>query len=186
MARISIIVAVDKNRGIGKTTLDVGKLLWNIPEDLKRFRELTMGHPVIMGRKTFESVLSYIKKPFPGRTNIVVTRDPKLSSSWKRGSGKQILNQVENDSSVIVVNSLEKAIEEAKKAPGGEEVFITGGGQIFEQGLPLADRLYLTLVDGVYDADTFFPDYSEFKKVLSREDKMTPEGIKFSWLILEK
>jgi dihydrofolate reductase len=167
--RISIIVAADKNRGIGKTTLDVGKLLWDIPEDLRRFRELTMGHPVIMGRKTFESVLSYIKKPFPGRTNIVVTRDPEYKYEG-----------------VIVVHSLEKAIEEAQKAPGGEEVFITGGGQIFEQGLPLADRLYLTLVDGQYDADTFFPDYSEFKKVLSREDKVTPEGIKFSWLILEK
>src|SRR5574340_661458 len=105
--RISIIVAADKNRGIGKTTLGVGKLLWNIPEDLKHFKELTMGHPVIMGRKTFESVLSYLNKPFPGRTNIVVTRDPKLSSSWKRGSGRQILDQVENDNPVIIVHSLE-------------------------------------------------------------------------------
>lgn len=167
--RISTIVATDKNRGIGKTTLEVGKLLWNIPEDLRRFKELTMGHPVVMGRKTFDSVLSYLKKPFPGRTNIVITRDP----NYKCGG-------------ILVVSSIEKALDEAKKAPGNEEVFITGGGQIFEQGLPFTDRIYLTLVEGEYDADTFFPEYSAFKKILSKEEGETPDGLKFTWLTLEK
>lgn len=169
MSRISIIVATDKKRGIGKTDLGVGKLLWNIPEDLKRFKELTMGHPVIMGRKTFESVLSYLQKPFPGRTNIVVTRDPNYKYEG-----------------IVVVNSIKKALDQALKAPGNEEVFITGGGQIFEQGLPFADRIYLTLVEGEYEADTFFPDYSAFKKVLSKEEKETADGLKFTWLTLEK
>lgn len=168
-SRVSMIVAIDKNSGIGKTTLEVGKLLWNIPADLKRFKELTMGHPVIMGRKTFESVLSYLKKPFPGRTNIVITRD----SNYKHEG-------------IVVVGSIEKALDEAKKAPGNEEVFITGGGQIFEQGLPFTDRIYLTLVEGEYDADTFFPDYSDFKKVISKDDRETSDGLKFTWLTLEK
>lgn len=169
MSRVSMIVAVDKNRGIGKTTLDVGKLLWSIPADLKRFKELTMGHPVIMGRKTFGSVLSYLQKPFPGRTNIVITRNPNYKHEG-----------------IVVVNSIKKAIDEAKKAPGNEEIFITGGGQIFEQGLPFTDRIYLTLVEGEYDADTFFPDYSAFKKVLSKEDRETSDGLKFSWITLER
>lgn len=167
--RVSMIAAIDKNRGIGKTILGVGKLLWNISEDLKRFKELTMGHPVIMGRKTFESVLSYLNKPFPGRTNIVITRDPNYKYEG-----------------IIVVGSIEKALEEAKKSPGNEEVFITGGGQIYEQGLPFTDRIYLTLVEGEYDADTFFPDYSAFKKVLSKEDRESADGLKFTWSTLEK
>ncbi len=168
-SRISIIVAADKKRGIGKTTLGVGKLLWNIPDDLKRFKELTMGHPVIMGRKTFESVLSYLNKTFPGRTNIVITRNPKYKHEG-----------------TIVFSSIEKALDEAKKSPGNEEVFIIGGGQIFEQGLPFADRIYLTLVEGEYDADTFFPDYSAFKKILAKEDRETASGLKFTWFTLER
>ena len=169
MKIVSIIVAADKNRGIGKTTLDVGKLLWNIPEDLKRFRELTMDHPVIMGRKTFESVLSYLKKPFPGRTNIVITRDKNYKYE-----------------DAVVVDSVESALKEAKNSPGSNEIFIIGGGQIFEQALPFANRIYLTLVDGQYDADTFFPDYSQFKKVLNKKEMQTENGLKFSWQTLER
>ncbi len=169
MSRVSIIVAADRKRGIGKSRHEVGKLLWNIPADLKRFRELTMGHPVIMGRKTFESVLSYLQRPFPGRTNIVITRDPNYKHE-----------------KILVVDSIKKALDEAKKSPGNEEVFVIGGGQIFEQALPFTDRIYLTLVEGEYDADTFFPDHSAFKKVLSKEVKETADGLKFTWLTLEK
>ncbi len=167
--RISIIVAADKNRGIGKTDLGVGRLLWSIPDDLKRFKELTMGHPVIMGRKTFESVLSYLKKPFPGRTSIVITHDPDYKHEG-----------------VVITNSITDALKKAKNSPGSDEIFITGGGQIYEQALPFTDRIYLTLVEGEYDADTFFPDYSQFKKVLNKKEMQTTDGLKFTWLTLER
>lgn len=158
-SKISIIAAIGKNRELGKDN----KLLWHIPDDLPRFKKLTLGHPIIMGRKTFES----IGRPLPNRTNIVVTRD----SSY----------EVEG---VVVVHSIEKAIEEAKKKDK-EEIFVIGGGQIYEQALPFADRLYLTIVDAQAEADTYFPDYSEFKKIIS-EEKNESEDLRYSYLILEK
>lgn len=157
--KISIIAAIGKNRELGKKN----KLLWHIPDDLPRFKKLTLGHPIVMGRKTFES----IGRPLPNRTNIVVTRD----SSY----------EVEG---VVVVHSIEKAIEEAKKKDK-EEIFVIGGGQIYEQALPFADRLYLTIVDAQAEADTYFPDYSEFKKIIS-EEKNESEDLRYSYLILEK
>lgn len=158
-SKISIIAAIGKNRELGKKN----KLLWHIPDDLPRFKKLTLGHPIVMGRKTFES----IGRPLPNRTNIVVTRD----SSY----------EVEG---VVVVHSIEKAIEEAKKKDK-EEIFVIGGGQIYEQALPFADRLYLTIVDAQAEADTYFPDYSEFKKIIS-EEKNESEDLRYSYLILEK
>ena len=161
--KISIIAAIGKNRELGKDN----KLLWHIPGDLSRFKKLTTGHPIIMGRKTFES----IGRPLPNRTNIVVTRD----ASYRVEGG-------------VVVHSIEKAIEEAKKIdnpPDGEEIFIIGGGQIYAQALPFTDRLYLTIVDAQAEADTYFPDYSEFKKIVS-EEKSESEDLKYSYLILEK
>ena len=157
--RLSIIVAMDKNRLIGGKN----QLLWHIPGELKRFKEITTGHPIIMGRKTYES----IGRVLPNRTNIIITRD----ANFQVGGAK-------------VVNSLEKAIEVAKNETGGEEVFVIGGGQIYEQALPLTNRLYLTIVDGEYAGDTFFPDYSEFTKVI--EEKKFDENIKYKTLILEK
>ncbi len=161
--RISIVVAVGENREIGKDN----KLPWNIPEDRKRFQDITMGHPVIMGRKTFESILGYIKKPLPGRTNIVVTRD--------------LHYQVEG---VITVHSLEEAIEAAKKYDKNE-IFIGGGGELYKQALPIVDRLYLTIVRGTFEADAFFPDYSDFKKNIHEELGMTENYI-YTYKILEK
>src|SRR5258708_35493960 len=108
--RISIIVAIDSKNGIGRDN----KLLWNIPEDLKRFKELTWGHPIIMGRKTFES----IGRVLPYRTNIIVSRDPNYKVK-----------------DALVVHSLEEALEKAKMCAGSTETFIIGGGQIFEQAL---------------------------------------------------
>jgi dihydrofolate reductase len=130
---ISIIAAIDEKRGLGK----MGKLAWHISEDLKRFKEITLGHSVIMGRKTFES----IGKPLPNRKNIVITQDPQF-----------------NKEGVIIVNSIEDALEEAGKG----EVFVIGGAQIYNQAIEIADKLYLTLVDGDFACDTFFPDYSSF------------------------
>ncbi len=141
---ISIIVAVDEKRGIGKDNT----LPWHIPEDLKRFKNLTSGHPIIMGRKTFES----IGKPLPNRTNIIITRDANYSSMG-----------------TFVTHSLEDALHLAQGAPGSEEIFVIGGGQIFQQALPIVGRIYLTLVKGIFPADVFFPDYSGFAKVISSE-----------------
>lgn len=127
---ISIIVAMGKNRVIGKN----GKLPWHIPEDLKHFKKVTFGHAVIMGRKTFES----IGRPLPGRRNIIVTRNASF-----RPAG------------VTVAHSVDEALSVA----GAENAFIIGGAELYQQSLDRADRLYLTLVEGEFDGDTFFPSF---------------------------
>ncbi len=162
---ISIIAALDSKNGIGKDN----KLLFKIPEDFKRMKSLSTGHPIIMGRKTFES----IGRLLPGRTNIVITHNASLQGdAWERNGLK-------------VVGSIEDALSVAKSSEGNDEVFIFGGAQIFEQILPKVDRLYLTLVEGDYGADTFFPDYSEFKKVISEVDGQF-ENLKYKFLDLER
>lgn len=131
--RLSIIVAMGKNRAIG---ID-GKLPWpNISEDKKRFRNLTIGHTVIMGSKTFDS----IGKPLPDRTNIILSRK----------------NIYEPDA--LVMNSLDKALKVIRQ---DDEVFVIGGGQVYKQVLSLADRLYITEVDISPIADAFFPKFDE-------------------------
>ena len=129
---ISVIVAVAQNGVIGGGNT----LLWHISEDLRRFKSITMGHPVIMGRRTFESV----GRPLPGRTNVVVSRREDYTPGG-----------------VTVVRSLEEAFA---LFPQEEEIFVTGGGQIYAQAMPLADKLYLTTVEKDYDGDTRFPDWN--------------------------
>ncbi len=126
----SIIVAVSTNGVIGKDN----QLIWRLPDDLKRFKNLTLGHPMIMGRKTYES----IGKPLPGRTSIVITRNPDFSAQG-----------------IILATSLNDAMEKARQT-GTAEAFIIGGGNIYEQALPIADKLYLTEVHTEIDGDTFF------------------------------
>lgn len=161
---ISIIAAIQKNnRGLGNEN----QLSYRIPDDLKRFKALTTGHPIIMGRKTFES----IGRPLPNRTNIVVTR----STDWKHEG-------------VTIASSIEEAIEIAKKIEN-DEIFIVGGGQIYTQALPLGDRLYLTLIDGDEKADTFFPEYeSLFKNEVEKSELLTiPDAsITYQYVVLEK
>lgn len=151
---VSLIVAVGENREMGKDNdLPWGRAL---PTDQKRFREKTKGHAVISGRRTFESMGG---KAWPNRTNIVVTKDP----DW-------IKNRMKEDPNLIVCNSIIDAIEEAKKYEK-EEVFIIGGGQVFAAAMPYTDKIYLTFIHAKFpDADTFFPDYSQFKKVVYREE----------------
>ena len=163
--KVCAVVAIGKNLGLGKE----GKLLWHIPDDLARFKELTMGRPIIMGRKTFESILGYTQgKPLPGRTNIVVTRD----ADWKYED-------------VIVVGSLEEGIAKAKELDA-EEIHIGGGAQIYEQALPYIDKLYLTLVDDEKEADSFFQPYEkEFTKKVF-EEKREWNGLKYKWVDLER
>ncbi len=140
---ITLIAAAAENNALGKDN----DLLWHLPNDFKRFKEITSGHHIIMGRKTFES----FPKPLPNRTHIIITRQ------------KEYL--VEN---CIVVHSLEEAIA---IAPKNEEVFIIGGAQIYEQSIPLADKIDLTRVHTSLDADAFFPEFnvSEWNLVFSEK-----------------
>lgn len=158
---ISMIAGIGKNRELGEGD----KLIWRIPEDLKRFKAITTGHPIIMGRKTFES----IGRALPNRTNIVVTRDPNYNSEG-----------------VTICNAVEQAIEKAKGTLGGEEIFIIGGGQIYNLAIKFADKLYLTLFDSQNpNADTFFPEYKEFDKI-TFEEKGENEGLRYKFVNLEK
>jgi dihydrofolate reductase len=148
--QINIIAAIGKNRELGKDN----KLLWYIPEDLKRFKKLTSNHVVIMGRKTFES----IGKPLLNRINIVITRN----RSW-------------TPLGCTVCYSLEEALRKAQSQLS-KEVFIIGGAEIYKQGIKYADKLYLTLIEQEYpEADVFFPDYLEFKKKVFEEDHQEKE-----------
>jgi dihydrofolate reductase len=133
-ARISLIAA------LGANTLAIGKenaLLWRIPQDLERFKALTMNHPIIMGSKTYAS----IGKPLPGRTNIVVSDDSTYALDGVR-----------------VCHSIDDALKTASELDD-EEVFVIGGGSIYTQTIDIADRLYLTLVDSIEEGDVFFPAY---------------------------
>ena len=131
---ISLLVAMDERRGIGKA----GGLPWRLSTDLKRFRNLTMGHHIIVGRKTFES----IGRPLPGRQTIILTRNESF-----RPEG------------CFVARSVEDALRLAEDR-GESEAFICGGAEIYAQSLDKADRIYLTLVHADSEADTFFPDYN--------------------------
>lgn len=159
MPRIYLIAAIGKNRELGFQN----QLIWRIPEDLKRFKALTMGHPIVMGKKTFDS----IGRPLPSRTNIVLTNDP----AWR----------VEG---VIPSTSLEKALEIAREKDQ-EEIFVIGGASVYAQALPLADRLYLTRIEATSKADVFFPDYSAFSKV-TEEEMHEHDGIRFQFIVLER
>jgi dihydrofolate reductase len=131
MMIISLIVIADENNGIGKNN----QLLCHLPADLKYFKQTTMGHTIVMGRKTYES----IGKPLPGRTNIVISRQTDLAIEG-----------------CLVLPHLEDAIEHARYS-GETELFITGGGTIYELTLPLANKVYLTRIHHRFEADTFFP-----------------------------
>nr|AIA16747.1 Dihydrofolate reductase [uncultured bacterium] len=166
--KISLIAAlIEKTRAIGKGP----DLLVRISDDLKRFKALTTGHPIIMGRKTFES----IGRLLPGRPNFIISRNPNYSIAG-----------------AVVCQTLEEAIskaseEEFKGQTRQKEIFLIGGGEIYKQGLPFTDKLYLTLVETDLEGDVFFPDYSEFKKVISKEDRIDEKtGLKYSWVNLEK
>lgn len=153
---ISLIAAMAENRVIGRDNA----IPWHLSDDLIRFREITMGHPVIMGRKTFES----IGKPLPGRKNIIITRNPDFQPEG-----------------CIVVHGLRDALTESA---GSDEVFICGGGEIFGNALPLADRIYLTVIHEEYEGDTFFPVIPADFIEVSRQEAEAP--ISHSFVLYEK
>ncbi len=151
---ISIIVAMGNNRVIGKNN----KLPWDLPADMDHFKKLTLGKPVIMGQRTFES----IGKALPGRTNIILSQDKNFKAE-----------------DCIVAYSIEEALEKGKSFP---EVMICGGVSVYKQFLPLADRMYLTLIKDDFEGDAFFPefDWQDWQEV-EREDRD-----KYSFVTLER
>ncbi len=164
---ISIIVAVGNNLVIGHKN----RLPWDLPADMKHFRALTINKPVIMGSLTFES----IGKALPKRDNIVLTRDPKYKALGCK-----------------IAYSLEEAILLAKESPLGKksnEVMICGGRSIYKQYLPMADRLYLTIIEGDFEGDSFFPDFNKNEWVEKEKVSMEPDEknpYKYSFLTLER
>ncbi|WP_028487044.1 type 3 dihydrofolate reductase [Thiomicrorhabdus chilensis] len=160
--KIAMIAAMAKNRVIG---LD-NEMPWHLPDDLKFFKAKTTGKPVIMGRKTFESIGS---KPLPNRPNIVISRNSELELNG-----------------VTVFDSVESALATLNDY---EEVIIMGGGQLYSQMLPFADRLYLTLIDAEIQGDTLFPDWRgyEWKTVeLAKHDKDERHAYAFEFITLDK
>lgn len=157
---VTQVVAISENHVIGKDN----KLLWHLPNDLKHFKDITTGHTIIMGRKTYESV----GKPLPRRRNIIITR------------------QAINIEGCEVVNSIEAALALCKDEP---EVFIVGGAEIYRQSLHLTDRIYLTIIHRKFDGDSFFPelDKQEWKEAL-REDHQPDEKnmLPYSFITLER
>jgi dihydrofolate reductase len=152
---ISLIVAIAENNAIGKDN----KLLLHIPDDLKRFKKLTSGHCVIMGKKTWESLP---KRPLPGRTNIVLTDDP--SDCFDCG---------------LTAYSIEDALQ---KCNNDNEVFVIGGGSVYSQFLNIADRLYITYVHKKFEADTFFPDIDpRIWEPVEKEEHKSDSATDFSY-----
>lgn len=156
---ISLIVAHDTNYVIGYEN----GMPWHLPGDLKYFKEKTMGKPMIMGRKTFES----IGRPLPGRRNIVITRDENYQANG-----------------IEVVTSLEGALALAGDVP---EIMIIGGEQIFRLSMDIADRLYITKINHSFNGDTYFPNYEQdFVQVSSAEPETAPDGYTFQYEIFER
>ena len=146
MTKLSLIVAMDRNRLIGCDN----QLPWRLPADLQHFKATTMGKPIVMGRKTWES----LGRPLPGRTNIVITRNENYLAEG-----------------AVVVHSLQVALEKAD----AEEIMLIGGANLYAQALPQVDRLYLTRVDGSFEGDAWFPEISESEWLLSATEVHEPD-----------
>lgn len=165
MQRISLIAAHGRRtRAIGKDN----ELLWHLPGDLPRFKALTSGHPVIMGRHTWLSIPEN-RRPLPDRTNIVISQAPWLYLP----------------PGAMRAPSFADALGVASKAPGDSEIFVIGGERVYHAALPHAHRLYLTQVDDDAEGDAFFPEHPEFTRVL--EEELHPEHTpSFSYVTLER
>lgn len=140
------------------------QLLWHIPADLQRFKELTLGHPIIMGRKTFESIVEILGKPLPGRLNIIVTRNPEYA--------------VEG---AVTAGSLEAAFAIAEREKP-TEIHIGGGAELYAAALPYVDRLHLTFVDSAVTGDTFFPDFAHDFTETKRYPAAEHEGLSYQFV----
>lgn len=162
---IVIVVAMSRtNRAIGNKN----KLLWHIPADMKRFKALTLGHPIIMGKNTFLSIVEILGKPLPGRTNIVLTRDETYSYEG-----------------VKVAHSLVEAVELAKEE-SPSEIHIGGGAELYRQALPLVSVLHVTYVHDEPEADTFFPAFEDDFEITQEHEVATHEGLTYQWVDYER
>lgn len=158
---LTIIAAAGENNELGKDN----DLVWRLPDDFKRFKKLTTGHYIIMGRKTFES----FPEPLPNRTHVVITRQENYK---KEG--------------IVVVHSLERAVELTEDDP---QPFVIGGGEIYQMAMKMADRIELTRVHGTFEADTFFPEIDEKEwKLISEEfhDKDEKHNYAFTYLTYDR
>ena len=158
--KLVLIVAMARNRVIGKD----GNLPWRLPEDLKRFRSLTMGHPIIMGRKTYDS----IGRALPGRRNIVITRQQNLA-----------IEGVETATSLIAA---------LKMTAGADKVFVIGGEQIYQAALPMADRIELTWIEADFDGDVLFPeiDLAQWKESVQQPGQDSGNGFEYRFVTLDR
>lgn len=144
---INIIVAIDQNRVIGHEN----QLPWHLPADLRHFKNLTMGHVIIMGRKTYDS----IGKALPGRTNIIITRNPVFKASDAK-----------------IYHNIQIAFQDYAQAP---EIFIIGGAQLFEETFSLTQRLYVTKIHAAFKGDTYFPAYDEKTWQMTQQQSFKPD-----------
>lgn len=159
MMSLSVIVALAKNRVIGLNNT----LPWHLPEDLKRFKQLTMGHHIIMGRKTYESLGHLL----PGRQTVIVTRNPDYKVDG-----------------AIVVHSLEQAMSVSS---ADSEAFLIGGAELYQQSLPLAKRLYLTMIDAEFEGDAYFPEIElDHWDLLEQQDLISQQGWAFHYLSYQR
>src|SRR5450755_849308 len=160
-ASVVLVLAVADNGVIGAS----GRIPWRIPDDMKRFKALTMGKPIIMGRKTWDS---FPKKPLPGRTNIVITRD----AAWQANGA-------------IVVHSLAEAFARAQ-SENPSKLCIVGGAEIYKAALPIATRIELTEVHTDAEGDTRIPSFDRsIWRETARSDRVTPDGLRYSYVTLE-
>ncbi len=156
---IKILVAFDENRVIGKNNA----LIWHLPADLQRFKTLTTGHVIIMGRKTYES----IGRPLPNRTTIAITRQETF-----------------NPEGILVSHSLEEAILKAKSI-SREDIYIVGGAEIYQMSLAVADQILVTQLHDIFDGDTYFPEIPlDTWEIVTREKGITDEKNKFQYSFL--
>jgi dihydrofolate reductase len=156
--KLTLIAAIDENRVLGKDN----QLIWHLPEDLKRFKRLTTGHAIIMGRKTFES----LPKALPNRHNIVITRNHEV-----------------NQEGVTVCHSLQEAIEQAGN---DEQPFVIGGGQIYEQALGMAAVIELTKIHAQFEGDVFFPEINPLEWNIEKEEFIENKEFDYSFITYSK
>lgn len=165
--RLSLIVAAAENGAIGKDN----KMPWHLPADLQYFKKVTMGKPVVMGRKTFES----IGQPLPGRTNIVITRDKSY-----RQEGVEVLHDL---------SAAEAACEDFAVFEDFSEMMFIGGAEIYKQVLPEIDRIYLTQVHAEFEADTYFPELEKSKWTVVSEQRFAADDknpYDYSFIVMER
>lgn len=153
--------------GMGKDTRAIGNengLLWHVPDDLKRFKKKTLGHPIIMGRKTFESILSILGKPLPNRTTIVVTRNPDFHYDG-----------------ILIASSFENALEQAR-ALDPDEIHIGGGAELYKEALPLVTHLFVTEYHDDTPGDTYFPPFKDAFTEVARHGLREHDGLVYEWV----